>query len=81
MASKPPSSAATSTVSSSPARRRRDQAATSIEVSTVDVLSGQFPLTAVGHTEDQIFEVTVAAAVAARCFDAGQRALDHNATG
>jgi hypothetical protein len=39
-------------------------------------------LTAAGHTEDQIFEVTVAAAVGAalRCFDTGRRALEHNAT-
>lgn len=40
-------------------------------------------LTAAGHTEDQIFEVTVAAAVGTslRRFDAGRRALEHNATG
>jgi hypothetical protein len=39
-------------------------------------------LTAAGHTEDEIFEVTAAAAVGAalRRFDAGQRALEHNAT-
>ena len=36
-------------------------------------------LTTAGHTEDQIFEVTVAAAVGAalRCFDAGRRVLGH----
>ena len=40
-------------------------------------------LTAAGHAEDQIFEVTVAAAVGAalRCFDAGRRVLKQNATG
>jgi alkylhydroperoxidase family enzyme len=40
-------------------------------------------LAAAGHTEDQIFELTVAAAVGAalRCFDAGSRALDHNSPG
>jgi alkylhydroperoxidase family enzyme len=40
-------------------------------------------LSAAGHTEDQIFEVTVAAAVGAslRCFDAGRRVLTPNATG
>jgi alkylhydroperoxidase family enzyme len=40
-------------------------------------------LSAAGHTEDQIFEVTVAAAVGAslRCFDAGRRGLAPNATG
>ncbi len=40
-------------------------------------------LTAAGHTEDQIFEVTVAAAVGAslRYFDAGRRVLKQNATG
>jgi AhpD family alkylhydroperoxidase len=40
-------------------------------------------LTAAGHTEEEIFEVTVAAAVGAatRGFDAGRRALGHNTTG
>jgi AhpD family alkylhydroperoxidase len=40
-------------------------------------------LTAAGHTEDEIFEVTVAAAVGAatRGFDAGRRALGHQTTG
>ena len=40
-------------------------------------------LTAAGHAEDQIFEVTVAAAVGAalRSFDAGRRVLKQNATG
>jgi alkylhydroperoxidase family enzyme len=40
-------------------------------------------LTAAGSTEDQIFEVTVAAAVGAGlcCFDAGRRAFEHNAAG
>jgi AhpD family alkylhydroperoxidase len=40
-------------------------------------------LVASGHTEDEIFEVTVAAAVgaAAHGFEAGQRALGHNTTG
>ena len=40
-------------------------------------------LAAAGHTEDQIFELTVAAAVGAalRCFEAGRRVLDHNSTG
>jgi AhpD family alkylhydroperoxidase len=40
-------------------------------------------LTAAGHTEQEIFEVTVAAAVGAaiRGFDAGRRALGHQTTG
>jgi alkylhydroperoxidase family enzyme len=40
-------------------------------------------LTTAGHTEDQIFELTVAAAAGAalRCFDAGRRALGRDATG
>jgi AhpD family alkylhydroperoxidase len=40
-------------------------------------------LTGAGHTEEEIFEVTVAAAVGAatRGFDAGRRALGHQATG
>jgi AhpD family alkylhydroperoxidase len=40
-------------------------------------------LTAAGHTEEEIFEVTVAAAVGAatRGFDAGRGALGHKATG
>ena len=40
-------------------------------------------LLAAGHTEDQIFEVTVAAAVGAalRSFDAGRDALEHKTTG
>jgi hypothetical protein len=40
-------------------------------------------LTAAGHTEDQIFEVTGAAAVGAalRFFDTGRRAVEHNAAG
>lgn len=39
-------------------------------------------LTAAGHTEDQIFEVTVAAAVGAalHSFDSGRRALGHKTT-
>jgi alkylhydroperoxidase family enzyme len=39
-------------------------------------------LTAAGHTEEEIFEVTVAAAVGAatRGFDAGRRALGHTTT-
>ncbi len=39
-------------------------------------------LTAAGHTEDQIFEVTVTTAVGAalRSFDAGRRALGHTTT-
>ncbi|GLY64670.1 carboxymuconolactone decarboxylase family protein [Amycolatopsis taiwanensis] len=40
-------------------------------------------LTAAGHTEDQIFEVTIAAAVGAalRSFDAGRNALEQKITG
>lgn len=40
-------------------------------------------LVTAGHTEDQIFEITVAAAVGAalRSFDAGTRALGHTSTG
>jgi AhpD family alkylhydroperoxidase len=40
-------------------------------------------LTAAGHTEEEIFEVTVAAAVGAatRGFDVGRRALGHQTTG
>jgi AhpD family alkylhydroperoxidase len=40
-------------------------------------------LTAAGHTEEEIFEVTVAAAVGAAVdgFDAGRRALGHKTTG
>jgi hypothetical protein len=40
-------------------------------------------LTAAGHSEDQIFEVTVAAAVGAalRSFDAGRNALQRKTTG
>ena len=40
-------------------------------------------LTAAGHTEDEIFEVTVAAAVGAalRCFDAGRHLLGQNGGG
>jgi hypothetical protein len=39
-------------------------------------------LTAAGHTEDQIFEVTVAAAAGAALhgFDSGRRALGHKTT-
>jgi hypothetical protein len=40
-------------------------------------------LTAAGHTEEEIFEVTIAVAVGAAMhgFDAGQRALAHRTTG
>jgi AhpD family alkylhydroperoxidase len=40
-------------------------------------------LTAAGHTEDEIFEVTVAAALGAalRSFDAGRRAIRHDSSG
>ncbi len=40
-------------------------------------------LTTAGHTEDQIFEVTVAAATGAalRSFDAGRRVVEHDTTG
>jgi AhpD family alkylhydroperoxidase len=51
----------------------------SYKITTTDI--GR--LTAAGHTEEEIFEVTVAAAVgaAARGFDAGRRALGHQITG
>jgi hypothetical protein len=40
-------------------------------------------LATAGHTEDQIFELTVAAAAGAalRCFDAGRRVLEHDDAG
>jgi alkylhydroperoxidase family enzyme len=40
-------------------------------------------LTSAGHTEDEIFELTVAAAAGAalRCFDAGRRVVEHDTTG